>query len=62
MPSPAVGAPERRRESERVGPRAERTTGWRPDGLHPADERDHDPDYWTVTTPFMFIAACGMQM
>jgi hypothetical protein len=20
------------------------------------------PDYWTVTTPFMFIAACGTQM
>ena len=20
------------------------------------------PDYWTVTEPFMFIAACGVQM
>lgn len=45
------------------GTTVRRTTGWMPCGIHPvvSDKRCDNSDYCTVTTPFMFIARCGMQ-
>ncbi len=39
-----------------------RTTGRMRDCIHPVvkELNDRRTDYWTVTVPFMFIAACGV--
>jgi hypothetical protein len=41
-----------------------RATGWMPQASTPSSQTyfERGQNYWTVTVPFMFKAACGVQM